>query len=70
MLDLIIRGGDVVTPQGVAKCDVGSQGRNHRGGRGTRHAGRRDAARVIDATRARSSCPAASIRTCTWPIRS
>ena len=26
MLDLIIRGGDVVTPQGVAKCDVGVKG--------------------------------------------
>ena len=26
MLDLIIRGGDVVTPQGVAKCDVGIKG--------------------------------------------
>ena len=26
MLDLIIRGGDVVTPQGVAKCDVAVKG--------------------------------------------
>src|SRR6185295_2498500 len=26
MLDLIIRGGDVVTPQGVAKCDVAIKG--------------------------------------------
>ena len=26
MLDLIIRGGDVVTPQGVVKCDVGISG--------------------------------------------
>ena len=26
MLDLIIRGGDVVTPQGVARCDVGVKG--------------------------------------------
>jgi dihydropyrimidinase len=26
MLQLIIRGGDVVTPQGVAKCDVGISG--------------------------------------------
>jgi dihydropyrimidinase len=26
MLDLIIRGGDVVTPQGVARCDVAIQG--------------------------------------------
>ena len=26
MLDLIIRGGDVVTPQGVAKCDLAVKG--------------------------------------------
>jgi hypothetical protein len=26
MLDLIIRGGDVVTPQGVARCDVAIRG--------------------------------------------
>ena len=26
MLDLIIRGGDVVTPQGVTRCDVGVKG--------------------------------------------
>src|ERR1700738_4381512 len=26
MLDLIIRGGDVVTPQGVARCDVAIKG--------------------------------------------
>jgi hypothetical protein len=26
MLDLIIRGGEVVTPQGVAKCDVAIKG--------------------------------------------
>jgi dihydroorotase-like cyclic amidohydrolase len=26
MLELLIRGGDVVTPEGVAKCDVGIAG--------------------------------------------
>ena len=26
MLDLIIRGGDVVIPQGVARCDLGIKG--------------------------------------------
>ena len=26
MLDMIIRGGDVVTPQGVGKCDVAIKG--------------------------------------------
>ena len=26
MLDLIIRGGDVVTPQGVVRCDVAIKG--------------------------------------------
>ena len=40
MLDLIIRGGDVVTPQGVAQVRCRHQGRDHRRGRGAGHAGR------------------------------
>ena len=49
MLDLIIRGGDVVTPQGVAKCDLAIKGETivAVAAPGTLADG--DAARVIDA---------------------
>src|SRR5262249_12347033 len=48
MLDLIIRGGDVVTPQGVARCDVAIKGETIAAvaAPGTLEA---DATRVIDA---------------------
>ena len=51
MLDIIIRGGDVVTPQGVAQGRRRHQGRDDRGRRGARRAARRcRRRRVIDAT--------------------
>ena len=60
MLDLVITGGQVVTPQGVADMDVGVQGEKIAalGWPGTLSGG----GRTIDA-RARSSSPAASSRT-------
>ena len=64
MLDLIIRGGDVVTPQGVVQGDVAIAGETIAAVPRRVRWRRQSARRVIDAT-ATSSCPAASIRTCT-----
>src|SRR4029079_12377393 len=50
MLDLIIRGGDVVTPQGVAKCDVAVKGETIAAVAAPGTLADADAARVIDAT--------------------
>src|SRR5262245_14588165 len=49
MLDLIIRGGDVVTPQGVAKCDVGIKGETIAAVAAPGTLAEADAARAIDA---------------------
>jgi dihydropyrimidinase len=49
MLDLIIRGGDVVTPQGVIRCDVAVAGETIAALAAPGALGAQDAARVIDA---------------------
>src|SRR5215472_1833905 len=49
MLDLIIRGGDVVTPQGVAKCDVAIKGETIAAVAAPGALAHSDATRVIDA---------------------
>ena len=49
MLDLIIRGGDVVTPQGVAKCDLAIKGETIAAVAAPATLAEGDAARVIDA---------------------
>ena len=49
MLDLIIRGGDVVTPQGVAKCDVAIKGETIAAVAAPGALAHSDARRVIDA---------------------
>jgi len=49
MLDLIIRGGDVVTPQGVARCDVAIKGETIAAVAAPGTLADADAARVIDA---------------------
>src|SRR5262252_2216612 len=49
MLDLIIRGGDVVTPQGVAKCDVAIKGETIAAVAAPFALAHSDATRVIDA---------------------
>ena len=49
MLDLIIRGGDVVTPQGVARCDVGIKGETIAALAASGTLADSDARRVIDA---------------------
>ena len=49
MLDLIIRGGDVVTPQGVARCDLGIKGETIAAVAAPGTLADGDAARVIDA---------------------
>jgi dihydropyrimidinase len=49
MLDLIIRGGDVVTPQGVIRCDVAIAGETIAALAAPGTLGAQDAARVIDA---------------------
>ena len=70
MLDLIIRGGDVVTPQGVAKCDVAIKGETIAAvaAPGTlADAWRRHASSM---SQARSSCRAVSILTFTCAIPS
>src|SRR6476469_9971201 len=50
MLDLIIRGGDVVTPQGVAQCDVAIKGETIAAVSAPGVLAGTDAARVIDAS--------------------
>jgi len=66
MLDLIIRGGEVVTPQGWCGAIWASGVRpSRRSRRPARWPTRTQHASSM--RRARSSCPAASIRTCTWP---
>jgi dihydropyrimidinase len=50
VLDLIIRGGDVVTPLGVAKCDVAVKGETIAAVAAPGTLADADAARVIDAT--------------------
>ena len=50
MLDLIIRGGDVVTPQGVARCDVAIKGEVIAAVAAPGTLADAQAARVIDAT--------------------
>ena len=61
MLDLVIRGGQVVTPQGAGQWDIGVQGERIAaiGAPGSLPA----EGRVDRRDRARSSCPAASSRT-------
>src|SRR5436189_6459363 len=49
MLDLIIRGGDVVTPQGVARCDVAIKGEAIAAVAAPGTLADTDAARIIDA---------------------
>ena len=49
MLDLIIRGGEVVTPQGVARCDLGIRGEAIAAVAAPGTLADPDAARVIDA---------------------
>ena len=51
MLDLIIRGGDVVTPQGVAKGDVAIKGETIAAVAAPGTLKDSDAARLIDASR-------------------
>ncbi len=50
MLDLIIRGGDVVTPQGVTQCDVAIKGETIAAVAAPGTLAATDATRVIDAT--------------------
>src|SRR5437764_12120734 len=50
MLDLIIRGGDVVTPQGVVRCDVAIAGETIAAIAGPGALAPQSAARVIDAS--------------------
>lgn len=49
MLDLIIRGGDVVIPQGVARCDLGIKGESIAAIAASGTLADSDAARVINA---------------------
>ena len=50
MLDLIIRGGDVVTPQGVTQCDVAIKGETIAAVAAPGTLAAADATRVIDAS--------------------
>ncbi len=64
MVDLVLRGDTVVTPQGVGAYDIAIAGEKIVAVAARAACRLPDGARLIDA-RARSSCPAASIRTCT-----
>jgi dihydropyrimidinase len=50
MLDVIVRGGDVVTPQGVARCDLAIEGESIAAVAASGTLAGSDATRVIDAT--------------------
>ena len=62
MLDFIIRGGDVVTPQGVTQCDVAIAGETIAAIAAPDTLPTQSAGRVIDAN-GRIACRAASTRT-------